>query len=192
MYLASTSYLMVCQLSLWSFYSCTYKCLTLEMSFRRNLTPQRRSPIKLLLLFAFQALLSSLGFVYPRIFLSVSKKILYICKNVNLENSFKSRDLPFPLGLAQVPAKLMLPPHAHIGCGWQDQGCNGPDLELAAPTWPIVGGWFVTTSRHGAGELWVGPEVIRYLWQIWGLEVCMTLQKWGRKTEAASLLFLDR
>lgn len=56
-----------------------------------------------------------------------------------------------PAWVAEVPAKLMLPPHAHTGRGWQESGCNGPDLEPAAPTWPVTGTWLVTTS-HCSGN----------------------------------------
>lgn len=76
MYLASTSYLMVCQSSLWSFYSCTYKCLTLQMLCRRNLT-LKSSPVKLLLLFV-----SSFAFLFrfcvSEDFLKVYPNKLYI------------------------------------------------------------------------------------------------------------------
>lgn len=63
---------------------------------RGNLTLQRRSPMKLLLLFGFWALLSSSGFVYLRIFLSKSKQVLCICKNFNLEDIFKAETCRSP------------------------------------------------------------------------------------------------
>jgi len=45
----------------------------------------------------------------------------------------------------------MLLPHAHTGRGWQESGCNGPDLAPAAPARPIVGTQLVAMSHRGAG-----------------------------------------
>lgn len=89
----------------WSFYSCTYKCLTLEMSLRRNLTPQRRSLIKLLLLFVLPARLSSsvLSF-WDFFFLKYIRTIFTYVKAMIWRTLLQGRDLPFPPGLAEAPA----------------------------------------------------------------------------------------
>lgn len=138
MYLASPSYLMACQESLWSFYTCSYKCLTLEMLFRRNLVLQRRSPMKLLLLFGFPAWLSSPGFVYLLIFLSIFKQILDICKNVNLENTLKTESFPSACA-CQGPYQVHATACMHtwtvagrnqgvVGHTWSQQPLLGPSL----------------------------------------------------------------
>lgn len=164
MYFASTLYLMVCQLSLWSFYSCTYKCLTLEMSFRRNLTLQRRSPMKLLLLFVFQALLSFSGFLYLRIFLSISNEVLHIRKNVNLENTFKAETFPSCLGCWSPCQAHAAPTCTHwswlarVRMQWARLGASSPHL---ARHWHMA-------CHHvpPQWELYVGfgAAVIRRLW----------------------------
>lgn len=127
------------------------------MSFGRNLALQRRSPMKLLLLFGFPVRLSSPGFVYLLIFKSMSKQVIYIyiCKNANLENTFK----------AEISSCMCLPRSlpsscyclcAHTGCSWQESRCGGTHLEPAAPAWPVVAMGLVTVSCHDAAELCVG------------------------------------
>ena len=165
---------MVCQLSLWSFYSCTYKCLTLEMSFRRNLTLQRRSPMKLLLLFVFRALLSSSGFVYLRIFFSISKQVLYICKNVNLENAFKAETFPSCLGLPKsLPSSCY--PHMHtlvtagksqgaMGQTWSQQPLLSPSLARGLSPYPAtVLGSFVSVLALQSLDIYDRFEELKFV-----------------------------
>lgn len=89
----------------WSFYSCTYKCLTLEMSLRRNLTPQRRSLIKLLLLFVLPARLSSSVLSFWDFFFKVYPNNFYICKSNDLENSASRQRPSLPTWACRSPGR---------------------------------------------------------------------------------------
>lgn len=124
------------------------------MLFRRNLALQRRSLMKLLLLFGFPAWLSSPGFVYLLIFLSISKQVLDICKNVNLENTFKPESFPSCMCLPRSLPSSCYHLHAHTSCGWQESGCGGTHLEPAAPAWPIIAMGLVTTSCQALCWFW--------------------------------------
>lgn len=151
------------------------QCLTLEMSFRRNLTLQRRSPMKLLLLFGFWALLSSSGFVYLRIFLSISKQVLYICKNVNLENIFKAETFPSCKGLQKsLPSSCY--PHMHTlvvadksqgatGQTWSQQPPLGPSLARGLSSCPAtVLGSFVSVLALRLLDIYDRFEELTFVW----------------------------
>lgn len=118
------------------------------MSSRRNLALQRRSTKKLLLLFGFPARLSSPGFVCPLIFLSIPKKVLYICKNVNLENTLKAESFLSCVCLpksSQVRAAARM--HALVVAGrnqgvvgptWSQQPLLGPSLPQGLSPCPVL------------------------------------------------------
>lgn len=188
MYLASTSYLMVCHLSLCFFYSCTYEYLTLKMSFRRNLTLQRRSPIKLLLLFFSQALLSS-GFCVSEIDFLRFNWFFYVCVyiyifiSINLENTFKAETFCSCLVLSEsLPSSWS--PHMHTLV----VAIKGA-MEPVVSAWSNPDLWLAIMSHHGAREfcIWVSTVVIRHLQLIWGAEVSMTTEM-GKKTISFSCI----
>lgn len=140
MYLASTSYLMACQSSLWSFYTCTYKCLTLEMLFRRNLALQRRSPMKLLLLFGFPARLSSPGFVYLLFFFfKVCSNKFYIYVKTLIWKTPSKQRASSPAYACRGPHRVDATACVHalvvagrnqgvVGHTWSQQPLLGPSL----------------------------------------------------------------
>lgn len=166
MYLASASYLMVCQLSLWSFYSCTYKCLTLEMSFRRNFNSAKEEPHKAPASVWFSSIAFLFGFcVSENFFLRVSKKVQDICKNVNLENTFKAETFPSRLGL-QMPLPSSRNPHMHTlvvagqsqgatGQAWSQQPLLGPWLAVGLSPHPARGWAALCRCRHCSHEIFM-------------------------------------
>lgn len=94
-----------------------YTCITLEMLFWWNLTPQR-SLMKFLLLFVCMALFSSVVLVrlYPK------NLFYYTRRNVDLQSTFKAETFPSHLGWRLQPAacpalacQCMVP----TGSAWQ-------------------------------------------------------------------------
>lgn len=101
-------------------------------------------------------------------FLSMSKQVLYICKNINLENTFKAESFLSCICLPRSPPSWCYCLRARTGCGWQESGCGGTHLEPAAPAWPIIAMGLVTMSCPDAAELCVGfcTAVMKCLWWI--------------------------
>lgn len=120
------------------------------MSFGRNLALQRRSPMKLLLLFGFPVRLSSPGFVYLLIFKSMSKQVIYIYIYVKMliwRTCSKQRSPPACAcqGPYQVLATVCVHTlvvagrnHGVVGHTWSQQPLLGLSLPWGLSPCPVM------------------------------------------------------